>query len=284
MGLMMKNVKMLALAAATVAAMSAGSVQAEQFYGFANVSVNYLDWSNGTEDRTRDIENGFGVKSDFVYLEVEGGAGYSWGDVYGFIDFENPDKMDWQSEQDDGSEAFRIAAKGSVAVNIGETNWNYYGHLYSISDSSGFYEQNIVLGVSYDVNTDFGLWVKPFLGAHFVHNSAIGAGFNGGMGGWVLGYNFKMAGQDFMVTNWNEIEFAREDEYRGFCTTDTCTGPGDVGFQNTNGKSTGLNGAVALWWNVSSEFTLGVQYRYADNKLGTAAYQNAAIFSAKYNF
>ncbi|MDP5146128.1 ion channel protein Tsx [Shewanella sp. ULN5] len=279
----MKNVKTLTLIAAAVAAMTTGTVQAEQYYGFANVSVNYLDWSDGTEDRSRDIQNGFGAKSDFVYIEVEGGAGYNWGDVYGFIDFENPNNLNWSEDQDDPSKQFRIAAKGSVAVNMGESNWNYYGHIYSLSDSSGFYEQNIVLGVSYDINTDFGLWVKPFLGAHILNNPN-NAGFNGGMAGWVLGYNFKLAGQDFMVTNWNEIEFARDDHARGFCNSVTCTGLGDAGWQKTNGDSTGINGAVALWWNATKDFTLGVQYRYADQKLGTAAYQNAAIFTAKYNF
>ena len=46
MGLMMKNVKMLALAGAAAAAMTAGSVQAEQYYGFMDMSVNYLDWTD----------------------------------------------------------------------------------------------------------------------------------------------------------------------------------------------------------------------------------------------
>ncbi|NKF49719.1 ion channel protein Tsx [Shewanella sp. WXL01] len=257
----MKNVKTLALAVAAAATMTATTAQAEQYYGFANVSINYLDWTSNTTERSG--------KEDFVYLEVEGGAGYDWGDVYGFIDFENPTKMNWKEEQktQNPQKQFRIAAKGSVAVNMGDSNFNYYGHLYSISDSSGFYEQNTVLGVSYDYNTDFGLWVKPFLGAHFVHNNFIGAGFNGGMGGWVLGYNFKLGGQDMMITNWNEIEFSRSDEHAG-----------------ANGGKTGLNGAVALWWNATKDFTLGVQYRYAHQKLGSAEYQNAAIFSAKYNF
>ncbi|MBV7314929.1 ion channel protein Tsx [Shewanella sp. NIFS-20-20] len=260
----MKNVKMLALAAATTAALSAGSVQAEQFYGFSNVSVNYLDWSDGTTERTG------GYKEDFVYLEVEGGAGYDWGDVYGFVDFENPTKGEWRKADEtvkEKAEAFRIAAKGSVAINMGDSNFNYYGQLYSLSDSSGFYEQNVTLGVSYDYNTDFGLWVKPFIGAHYVHNNFIGAGFNGYMGGWVLGYNFELAGQSMMITNWNEIEFDRADEYKG-----------------ANGNGTGLNGAVALWWTPTPKFTAGVQYRYADHKLGAATYQNAVIFSAKYNF
>ncbi|WP_394133265.1 outer membrane protein OmpK [Shewanella maritima] len=258
----MKNVKTLALAAVAVASMTATTAQAEQYYGFANVSVNYLDWSSGTTDRTN------GGKEDFVYIEVEGGAGYDWGDVYGFIDFENPTKGDYGYDTSkDAAEAFRVAAKGSVAVNMGDTNWNYYGHIYSISDSSGFYEQNIVLGVSYDINTDFGLWVKPFLGAHYVHNNFIGAGYNGGMAGWVLGYNFKLGDQDFMITNWNEIEFSRSDEHSA-----------------GNGGDTGLNGAVAVWWNATKDFTFGVQYRYAHQKLGSEAYQNAMIFSAKYNF
>lgn len=274
----MKNVKMFALAAVAAAAMSAPA-QAEQYYGFADISVNYLDWSDGTTERTN------GGKEDFVYLELEGGAGYNWGDVYGFLDIENPTKGDFGYDtQKEKAEAFRVAAKGSIALNVGETNFNYYGQLYSLSTSDGFYEQNFVVGASYDINTDFGLWVKPFLGVHYVHNNFIGAGFNGGMGGWVLGYNFKLADQDFMITNWNEIEFARADEYRGFCSDGTGCGPGDAGFVETNGDSVGLNGAVAVWWNATSNFTLGMQYRYANQKLGNNTYLNAMIFSAKYNF
>lgn len=265
MGLMMKNnIRILALAAATTAAMTAGTASAEQYYGFANVSANYLDWTDGTTARTN------GGKEDFAYLEIEGGAGFDWGDVYGFIDFENPTKGEWNKDYlttKDKAEAFRIASKGSIAINMGDTNFNYYGQIYSIADSSGFYEQNVTLGVSYDLNTDFGLWVKPFIGAHYVHNNFIGAGFNGGMTGWVLGYNFDLAGQSFMVSNWNEIEFARASEY-----------------EVVNGKQTGLNGAVALWWLPMPQFTAGVQYRYADNKLGSATYQDGVVFSLKYNF
>ncbi|HSH47738.1 MAG TPA: ion channel protein Tsx, partial [Halomonas sp.] len=42
-------------------------------WSFANVSANYLDWSSGTEARTADNA----AKSDFLYLELEGGAGFA---------------------------------------------------------------------------------------------------------------------------------------------------------------------------------------------------------------
>lgn len=93
----MKNVKMMAVAAATFAALSTGAAQAEQFYGFSNMSVNYLDWTAKAEERSN---GGYGgAKEDFVYLEIEGGAGYSWGDVYGFVDLENPENIN-KSERD----------------------------------------------------------------------------------------------------------------------------------------------------------------------------------------
>ncbi|RJY07131.1 ion channel protein Tsx [Parashewanella spongiae] len=269
----MKNVKMLALAGATFAAMTAGSVQAEQYYGFMDVSLNYLDWSDKAEDRSN---NGFGgAKEDFFYLEIEGGAGYDWGDVYGFVDFENPQNTNTSERDFSGApvtDSFRIAAKGSIAYNIGKSNWNAYGHIYSLTvGGEGFFDQNIVVGASYDINTESGFWMKPFLGLHYENQTFSGSGFNGYMAGWVLGYNFKAMGQDFMVSQWHETEFAREDQFRGNGTEHTL-------------KSVGQNGAVALWWNMTPKFTTGIQYRYADNKLGTAAYHDAIIYTAKYNF
>ncbi|HBB1148496.1 TPA: hypothetical protein J0860_002303, partial [Escherichia coli] len=51
-----------------------------------------------------------------------------------------------------------------------------------------------------------------------------------------------------------------------------------------NGGKEGLNGAVALWWNATSHITTGIQYRYADDKLGEDFYQDAIIYSIKFNF
>ncbi|MFQ9949450.1 MAG: outer membrane protein OmpK [Escherichia coli] len=68
--------------------------------------------------------------------------------------------------------------------------------------------------------------------------------------GWVTGYSF-MLGSENHPHNWNEYEFDRDATYAA-----------------GNGGKEGLNGAVALWWSATSHITTGIQYRYADDKLG----------------
>ncbi|WP_068544930.1 outer membrane protein OmpK [Thalassotalea crassostreae] len=244
--------------------------QAEQFYGFADASINYLDWTDKAEDRTDPNIGGLGgPKEDFIYLEVEGGAGFDWGDVYGFFDLENAENSRTEGAND--TSGFRIAMKGSIAVNIGESNWNLYSHFYSFTEASGgFFDQNLVIGASYDIFTESGFWIKPFLGVHIENQTYAGSGTNGYMGGWVLGYDFQLFEQKFTVSQWHETEFGRKDQFRS-------NGVGTL-------SDTGQNGAVALWWHISQSVTTGLQYRYADHKLGTAAYHDAIIYTAKYNF
>lgn len=76
-----------------------------------------------------------------------------------------------------------------------------------------------------------------------------------------------LGSEKFTLTNWNEYEFDRDATYAA-----------------GNGGKEGLNGAVALWWNATSYITTGIQYRYADDKLGEDFYQDAIIYSIKFNF
>ena len=116
-----KNV--VAAAAVVLGAMSATAANAEMVYGFGNVSINYLDWSKGTQNRTADNA----AKKDFFFLEVEGGAGFNWGEVYGFFDVENPTN---DTKENDGSKNLRTAAKGTTHIYLGDTNFTLYGHIY----------------------------------------------------------------------------------------------------------------------------------------------------------
>ncbi|WP_371378913.1 outer membrane protein OmpK [Thalassotalea aquiviva] len=253
----MKKLAPVALLAASTIAISAPAA-AEQYYGFMDVSVNFLDWTAETERLTND------GKRDFLFLEVEGGAGFDWGDLYGFFDLENPGNVGQDKEGKNNN--FRIATKGSIAVNLGDSNWNAYSHVYHFEDA-GFYDTNVVLGVSYDVFTESGFWIKPFLGAHIENQTFAGNGFNGYMTGWVLGYDFQVGTQKFSVNQWHETEFGRKDQF--------ASGPF---------KTVGHNGAVSAWWHIDQNFTVGLQYRYADHKLGTPGFQDAIIYTAKYNF
>lgn len=258
------------LAAATLAiATFSSAAQAEgPQWSFANASINYLDWSSGTESRTADNA----AKSDFYYLELEGGLGYSWGEFYGFFDIENPGH-DHFDEDSNGQDNFRTAAKVTSHLYLGDSPFSLYLHVYDFRDY-GFNgrEQDQILGFGYRHTFDNGLWVKPFLGAARVQSDGY-TGMNGGMLGWVLGYDFKAFDQSFSLTNWHEQTFERDDEYL------------EQNYVGDKADSVGTNGAVALWWHPHPAITTGVQYRYSDNKLGTPnQYQNAMIYSIKFNF
>jgi hypothetical protein len=130
----------------------------------------------------------------------------------------------------------------------------------------GFSEQNRVIGFGYQIANQT-WWFKPFLGFHDVIQPFY-SGRNGYMGGWIAGYNFQLAKQNFTVANWHELEFSRNQSYA----------------DGNGGNTTSHNGAVSFFWNFRPEVSFALQWRYAIDKLGTEGVQNAAIYSAKYNF
>lgn len=249
---------LLALSLASAAAISLPA-QAEYLYGWGDVSLNYLDWSNGTEDRSG------GFKNDFFFLELEGGAGFTWGELYGFADFEMQDNVDGAGNKTSG-QAMAMSTKASIAVKTGLAELRYFAQTYS-TENQGFHARNTVGGLSYAFNGDN--WAfNPFVGAHYTNTVGF-ADFNGGMFGWNGFYNFDLAGQSFTISNWHETEFARVDDYVA-----------------TSGETDDLsyNGALAFWWNATNHISTGVQYRYAHNKLGQPQTDNAVIYTVKYNF
>ncbi|MBX2996338.1 MAG: hypothetical protein KF681_16070 [Bdellovibrionaceae bacterium] len=221
---------------------------ADYQWGFGNISLNHLDWSQGTEDKS--------TKKDFTYLEIEGGAQHTWGELYGFFDIENVGKT---------GDDVRTASKANLRYYLGQTGFSVYAHAYAFS-ALGFSEQNRVLGLGYQVGGE-GWSFKPFLGFHDVSQTYF-SGSNGYMGGWVLIYIFKIKGHEFMFADWHEYEFDRKEAYAA-----------------GNGASkVSHNGAASIWWTAVKEMSLGLQYRYAQDKLGTPGSQSAVISTIRYNF
>ncbi|MEZ8093463.1 outer membrane protein OmpK [Photobacterium swingsii] len=241
------------LALTALAATAALPAQAEYHYGFANVYGDYLTWTNGTQGfNGKDVSDD---RDDHITIGAEGGAGFDWGEMYGFYEYEKLNK---------GSSERSQAAKFSIHYKL-VGDFTAYGQVYDYSESgngNAFSEQNRVIGFGYTGLTGDNFWFKPWIGVHdLTTGNSEAAGLNGGMAGWSAGFNFELAGQPFMVTNWNEIEFARNDEYK----------------KMQNG-STALNGAVGLWYDITDTFYTGVQYRYFANKLGVDGYGDALIF------
>lgn len=225
-----------------------GSAHAEFKSGFGDVSVNRLDWTGGTERKS--------TKEDFTFLEIEGGGDFSWGDLYGFFDYENPGFTGQDT---------RSASKGVINYYLFGTKLSLYGHIYDFN-AHGFAEQNRVYGLGYSLSGK-GWWFKPFLGVNDVQQTYF-SGMNGYMGGWVVGYMLDIAGQKFMLSDWHEIEFARRRSY--------AAGQG--------GNTSSHNGALSLWWFAPHNLSPGLQYRYAHSKLGTPGSLGAVIYSLKYLF
>lgn len=228
-------------------------------WSFANVSLNYLDWSQGTQDRSG--------KKDFGYVEFEGGMGGNWGDVYGFLDIENPMNDARETDpRDNRRYAGKVVGRYNL-TSVAGAPVQLYAHVYDAREHNGFFTQNRVLGLG--TSLTFGsLTIKPFAGAHNQLDSfGVGSGRNGYMVGYTLLYPFQLFGQSMMASQWHETELAREDKFTGAYKS-----------------KTGNNGAVALWWTPTKLFTAGIQYRYADQKLGSSGYQNAIIYTTKYNF
>ena len=228
-------------------------------YTFVDTSINYLDWNSFTQKNT--------PQKDFVFLELEGGAGWDWGEFYSFLDLENPTHSYYDKPADD----LRISLKPIVdlyvfnkfAVHIQDYHFN----------SDTFYVNNLVSGFSYKFKTNNGFWVTPFLGVHY-QSSTYYSGFNGYMGGWIFNYTFSLFNENFILFNWNEIEFSRD--VKDYELEDGTT----IG----NKKSYGFNGAVSLWYSLTTDITTGLQYRYAKYKLGSAEYQSGVIYSLKYYY
>jgi len=219
-------------------------------YSFSNLSINYLDWTDKTEKDS--------PQKDFPYLEFEGGAGFNWGEVYMFLDIENPTEG-WDDEPADN---LRVAFKPVIDISLAQ---NIFLHIQDYTlQSKDFYVHNLVVGLSYKITTDFGLWIKPFVGPHY-QDSTFYSGYNGIIAGWVFDYRFDISKNSFSIAQWHECALARDDK---------------DGYDDNIGRQ----GALSFWWHPVEEISTGFQYRYASYNLGSSEYQDGIIYSLKYNF
>lgn len=263
----------IAIAAALIATSSTALAAG---WSWSDVSVNYLNWTKKTENKSNAPNAAFGAKKDFVYLELEGGMGGDWGDLYGFFDIENPhnNANNTSDNRADRRTALKIVGRYNL-TKMGSVPLYAYAHVYDFVDN-GFNDQNRVLGFATDLK--FGdLTIQPWLGVHQESKSGVGTMNNGYMGGFLLLYPFKVSGQSFMLSQWHETEFERKDQYLVFGNNLATKKP-------LSENKTGQNGAITLTWNINKQFGTALTYRYANNKLGIAGYEDAWIFSGKYNF
>jgi len=228
------------------------------FYSFKNIGVNYFDWTQGTHNKTS--------KEDFSYLSAEGGAGWEWIEVYANANLENPTKR----YSDESPDNLRYTAFVDLDVKLGKGFRLHFQDFFL--EGLDYYVNDFVTGISYKYRDDSGFWIKPFVGLHYTTDTYY-KGLNGYMAGWILNYPMEFFDEKFAIFWWNEIEFDRD---KNFYLSD-----GDpIG----DGKSYGLNGSMNFFWHINKSITTGLQYRYAEHKLGSIEYQSGVVYMLKYNF
>ncbi|ANQ28962.1 MULTISPECIES: outer membrane protein OmpK [Vibrio harveyi group] len=244
--------KLLPLAV-VLASTLAPVAQAEYKFGWGNVHYDYQYWNQGAED----------IDFKQALIGIEGGATFSWGQVYGFYDYEGIDKDSGEQGQ---------TMNGDMHVYLGDTGASLFLKAYS-SQSPHIKEINQFIGAGYTDLKGDGWWFTPWIGRQYINmrndfgpNTDIN-GRNGFSIGWNAGYAFEAFGESFLLTNWHETELDRNDKYA-----------------ENNGGSTGVNGGLNLTWNMTDEISTTVMYRYFYNKLGNDDYGDILIYRIAYNF
>lgn len=202
--------------------------------GFVDIGFYYFDW---ILDIMEKISKKF-YKDDFGYLELEGGVNFSWGEMYGFFDWENFYNGCYVKS---GSEQCYIF-KNINCIYLGDIGLNFYFYVYGMYGlfyCVNFYDDMFFYGLGYNFIGN-GYWFKFFFVKCYI-DQIYYIGDNGYVLGWVVGYSFLLGSEKFSVMNWNEYEF-------------DC----DVFYVVGNGGKDGINGVVVLWWNVIFYLIVGV--------------------------
>lgn len=222
-------------------------------YNFGSVSLNHLNWVDATEDRS--------FHSDFNFIEVEYGGGREWGTFYGFTDLERVDEYN-------SIEDYQISSKMSVAFNTSVKDVAVYTQAFTVL-SDDFKTLDTVIGAQYQGLNGENWSFNPFIGVQHSYTSNGFSGMNGLMAGWTAMYHFNAYDNNFSITNWTELTANRNGKYLA---------------KSGEAKEFSVNGGLGLWYHVTQDITTGIQYRYADNKLGTDINANAVIYTLKFNY
>ncbi|MCV5472338.1 hypothetical protein OFN43_26005, partial [Escherichia coli] len=153
--------------------------------GFADIGVHYLDWTSRTTEKSSTKSH----KDDFGYLEFEGGANFSWGEMYGFFDWENF----YNGRHNKPGSEQRYTFKNTNRIYLGDTGFNLYLHAYGTYGSANrvnFHDDMFLYGIGYNF-TGSGWWFKPFFAKRYTDQTYY-TGDNGYVAGWVAGYNFML--------------------------------------------------------------------------------------------
>ena len=250
----------LSLAAMTAAVMFVGAgaepVEAKQLWSNTNIGYHYWDKSAG--------------KTNDYYLELEHASGYDWGQIYGFIDFTNPGNG---NDSDGRHESRLIKINGHYY--LGDSDFSLFGQYVNFrSDFVKSDDQDFLLGFGYTgLKGDWGFFT-PSVTAVYSHYS--GTNRLGGKSkinehtGYQIqaSYRYNVLPENkLFIAGWHENQYITSKKFAQNTYGSVANNLGKKGDWAMNGAA-GLWTDLSAWGGTNTPLTVGVEWRYAEKKLG----------------
>lgn len=158
-------------------------------------------------------------------------------------------------------------------VRLFDSDYTLFGKLYGQWENTWGDDLDMFYGLGYLGWSGKWGFFKPYIGLHNQSGDYVSqkygqtSGWNGYVLGWTAAYNFTLFDEKFVLSDWNEIEFDRNDAYA----------------EQQHGDY-GINGGLTLAWKFYPRWKATVTWRYFKNKLGYDGFGDQMIYMVGYEF
>lgn len=235
----------------------ANALNLELKNAFGSLNAGYADWNSGFENTHR---------GEVWKLTADFGAIFDKGEFYSF--YENN-----VLNHDISGQNYVLSAQ--THIRLFSSDVSLMGKLYGQFDNTWGDDLDMMYGLGYlGLSGKWGFF-KPYLAFHNqssdYHSQRLGgrsaSGRNGYVAGWTAAYFFSLWEESFVLSDWHEFEFDRNDAYA----------------EQQHGAN-GINGGLTLTWQFYPHLKASVTWRYFQNKLGYDGFGDQMIYTLGYEF
>ncbi|MBC6532875.1 outer membrane protein OmpK [Citrobacter amalonaticus] len=250
-----KNVLLTSLVLAAPSLFSHSAQALEYKNAFGSINAGYADWNSGFVNVHR---------GEVWKATADFGINFKEAEFYSF----------YESNVLNHSVAGRNHTVSAMThVRLFDSNYTFFGKLYGQWENTGGDDLDMFYGLGYLGWTGNWGFFKPYIGLHNQSGDYVSqkygqtSGWNGYVLGWTAAYNFTLLEEKFVLSNWNEIEFDRNNAYA----------------EQQYGNY-GINGGLTLAWKFYPCWKATVTWRYFENKLGYDGFGDQMIYMVGYEF
>lgn len=250
-----KNVLLTSLVLAAPSLFSHSAQALEYKNAFGSINAGYADWNSGFVNVHR---------GEVWKATADFGINFKEAEFYSF----------YESNVLNHSVAGRNHTVSAMThVRLFDSNYTFFGKLYGQWENTWGDDLDMFYGLGYLGWTGNWGFFKPYIGLHNQSGDYVSqkygqtSGWNGYVLGWTAAYNFTLLEEKFVLSNWNEIEFDRNNTYAE-------QQYGDYG----------INGGLTLAWKFYPCWKATVTWRYFENKLGYDGFGDQMIYMVGYEF